>query len=363
MNNLIIFNNNEFGEIQIIEENGKFKFGATEVAKMLGYVNPHKAIIDHCKKDGLTKREVIDNLGRKQEKNFIDEGNLYRLITHSKLPSAEKFESWVFDEVLPSIRKNGGYIEGQEDMTDEELLAKALDIKDKILAARDKRIAEQNKQILDLSKTVVALNETIQEKESQVIIYKERSKYFEEIINQPDAMTLEDIMANFGLSAQRGNRILYIFGVIKDKGDWKVTTKYSELGITTRIPVKQVSDKFGNMRTIYHTYYNQRGSFFIYMILKNMGIKPTIECNSSDKELALETIKEIDRIWKLSNNGKDRILFRDIKDRIKEGFKVGVEEFINNLKEGNINELKGDDSVDISKIKESDYDMVDFYID
>ena len=55
MNNLQIFKNNEFGEIQIIEENGKFEFGATEVAKMLGYTNPHKAIIDHCKKDGLTK--------------------------------------------------------------------------------------------------------------------------------------------------------------------------------------------------------------------------------------------------------------------------------------------------------------------
>jgi len=70
MNNLQIFKNQEFGEIQIVEENGKIEFGATEVAKMLKYANPHKAIIDHCKKDGLTKREVIDNLGRKQEKNF-----------------------------------------------------------------------------------------------------------------------------------------------------------------------------------------------------------------------------------------------------------------------------------------------------
>ena len=69
MNSLQIFNNNEFGEIQILEEKGKFEFGATEIARMLGYTNPHKAIIDHCKRDGLTKREVIDSLGRKQEKN------------------------------------------------------------------------------------------------------------------------------------------------------------------------------------------------------------------------------------------------------------------------------------------------------
>ncbi len=109
MNSLQIFNNNEFGEIQILEEKGKFEFGATEIARMLGYTNPHKAIIDHCKRDGLTKREVIDSLGRKQEKNFISEGNLYRLITHSKLPVAEKFEIWVFDEVLPTLRKQGTY--------------------------------------------------------------------------------------------------------------------------------------------------------------------------------------------------------------------------------------------------------------
>ena len=110
MNNLQIFESKDFGEIQIIEEEGKFEFDATGIAKILGYTNPHKAIIDHCKKDGLTKREVIDRLGRKQEKNFISEGNLYRLITHSKLPDAEKFEKWVFDEVLPNIRKTGMYI-------------------------------------------------------------------------------------------------------------------------------------------------------------------------------------------------------------------------------------------------------------
>lgn len=61
------------------------------------------------KKDGRAKRPVIDNIGRKQEMTFIDEGNLYRLITHSKLPEAEKFESWVFDKVLPTIRKTGTY--------------------------------------------------------------------------------------------------------------------------------------------------------------------------------------------------------------------------------------------------------------
>lgn len=108
-NNLTVFKNEQFGEIRTIEENGKFLFCGKDVAIALGYAIPRKAIIDHCKEHGVLKRNLIDNLGRKQQAAFIDEGNLYRLITHSKLPEAEKFESWVFDEVLPSIRKTGKY--------------------------------------------------------------------------------------------------------------------------------------------------------------------------------------------------------------------------------------------------------------
>jgi prophage antirepressor-like protein len=108
-NNLTVLNSKEFGEVRAIEIEGKIYFGATDSAKALGYINPSKAISDHCKKDGITNREVIDSLGRNQQMNFITEGNLYRLISKSKLPTAEKFESWIFDEVLPDIRKNGMY--------------------------------------------------------------------------------------------------------------------------------------------------------------------------------------------------------------------------------------------------------------
>lgn len=104
------FNHEQFGELEILVLDGKEFFPATDVAAKLGYSNPHKAIIDHCRKGGLTNHEVIDSLGRKQQKNFINEGNLYRLISRSKLPQAEKFESWIFDEVLPSIRKHGAYM-------------------------------------------------------------------------------------------------------------------------------------------------------------------------------------------------------------------------------------------------------------
>ena len=137
MNDLQVFNNTEFGEVRTIEKNGKVLFGATECAKVLGYTNPQRAIRDHCK--GVNEI-VTPTKGGTQKVKFITEGDLYRLIAHSKLPSAERFEHWVFDEVLPSIRINGGYIAGQDALSDEELLAKAL------MVAKNK-IAEKEKQI------------------------------------------------------------------------------------------------------------------------------------------------------------------------------------------------------------------------
>lgn len=106
MNELQIFNSGEFGEIRTIEIDGKPYFVGVDVAKALGYSNPRKAILDHCK--GVTKRDTPTSSGI-QSMSYINEGDLYRLIMKSKLPSAEKFESWVMDEVLPTIRKAGSY--------------------------------------------------------------------------------------------------------------------------------------------------------------------------------------------------------------------------------------------------------------
>ena len=107
MNQMEIFKNPEFGSIRVIEENGKYLFCGTDVAKALGYSIPSKAVNTHCK--GVSKMEAPTN-GGVQKLLFIPEGDVYRLIVHSKLPSAERFERWVFDEVLPSIRKHGAYI-------------------------------------------------------------------------------------------------------------------------------------------------------------------------------------------------------------------------------------------------------------
>jgi len=106
MNDLKVFSSSEFGELGIMLIDGREYFPATQCARILGYKNPQEAIRKHCK--GV--RELLTpTAGGSQNVKFIPEGDLYRLIISSRLPAAEKFERWVFDEVLPSIRKNGGY--------------------------------------------------------------------------------------------------------------------------------------------------------------------------------------------------------------------------------------------------------------
>lgn len=135
MENLRICTNEEFGEVNVIVINNKEYFEATQVARILGYSNPRDAIIRHCRKEGVIFSDVGVVTGVRSDgynsiqyvnKKFIDEGNVYRLIIKSKLPSAKRFEGWLVDEVLPSIRKNGAYI-------DENIVEKALNDPDLII--------------------------------------------------------------------------------------------------------------------------------------------------------------------------------------------------------------------------------------
>lgn len=104
---LEVFDNPEFGQMRILREGDKYLFCANDAAVALGYSNPRAALQRHCK--GVAKRDTLTP-GGVQSLSYIPEGDLYRLIIHSKLPSAEKFEHWVFEEVLPCIRKTGGYM-------------------------------------------------------------------------------------------------------------------------------------------------------------------------------------------------------------------------------------------------------------
>ena len=119
MNELKVFQSSEFGELGILLIDGKEYFPATQCAKIIGHQNPARAVRKYCK--GVTKM-VTPTEGGTQEINYIPEGDLYRLIVSSKLPAAERFERWVFDEVLPALRKNGSY--GNVNL--EEVIAQAV---------------------------------------------------------------------------------------------------------------------------------------------------------------------------------------------------------------------------------------------
>lgn len=118
MNNLQIFSNEQFGQVRTLDVNGKTYFVGKDIAEILGYVNPTKAISTHCK--GVSKMGIPSN-GGIQQMNVITEGDIYRLTAKSELPGAEKFESWIFDEVLPSIRRTGSYNPTKRTRVDEIL--------------------------------------------------------------------------------------------------------------------------------------------------------------------------------------------------------------------------------------------------
>lgn len=148
MNEMQIFRSPDFGEVRTVEENGTVLFCGSDVAKSLGYANPRKAVSDHCR--CVTKRYIGVQTGTKAdgtpamqevEMLFIPEGDIYRLAARSKLPGADAFERWIFDVVIPSVRKNGGYLMGQETMSADELMARALMVAQKTLADREARIS------------------------------------------------------------------------------------------------------------------------------------------------------------------------------------------------------------------------------
>lgn len=151
MNELKTFVNKKLGTVRTTYYDDKVYFMAKDVAVCLGYKNTNKAINDHCKKAIMVWGN--DSLGRKQEYKAIPEGDVYRLITRSKLPSAEEFEIWVFEEVLPQIRQTGGYIPIQEEEPNEVFLARAVQIANETIKRKDEIIANQKKRIATLEET------------------------------------------------------------------------------------------------------------------------------------------------------------------------------------------------------------------
>lgn len=169
MSNIQIFNNPEFGEIRTIDQNGEPWFVGKDVATALGYADPRCAIskkVDDLDR-GVAKMATPSG---EQEMTIINESGLYSLCFSSKLEGAKKFKRWVTSEVLPSIRKNGGYIAGQEQLTPEELMAKALLVANKTLADREARICELTAQNSQL---------TVEKQ-----IMQPKAEYFDELVDR-----------------------------------------------------------------------------------------------------------------------------------------------------------------------------------
>ena len=144
MNELQVFDNDLFGEIRFVEVEGKPYAVAKDVAKALGYSDTDQAIRKHCKR---AISQPVKTTGQVRNMKIIPEGDIYRLITRSKLPSAEKFETWVFDEVLPQIRKTGGYIPLTKEDDEKSILAKAYLIAKKTIEEKDELLKEKDEQI------------------------------------------------------------------------------------------------------------------------------------------------------------------------------------------------------------------------
>lgn len=143
MNELQIFKNSEFGEIRTVSISGEPWFVAKDISDNLGYAQTSNMMKRIDEED--SKSSILDGMNMKSL--LINESGLYSAILGSKLESAKRFKHWVTSEVLPSIRKNGGYIAGQESLSDDELMAKALLVAQNKIAERDSIIAEKQKQI------------------------------------------------------------------------------------------------------------------------------------------------------------------------------------------------------------------------
>lgn len=159
MNEVMTFSNDEFGTIRTLSINNEPWFVGKDVAEKLGYKEPRSAVSKKVENDDRGVAEM-DTPSGKQNMTIINESGLYSLILSSKLESAKRFKRWVTSEVLPSIRKSGGYINGQEDMSDADLMAKALLVAKKQIDERQKQIEEMTPHAI-LGQAITTANTSI----------------------------------------------------------------------------------------------------------------------------------------------------------------------------------------------------------
>lgn len=262
MNDLQFFKNDEFGEIRTVEIDDKPYFVASDIAKALGYARPNDAVTAHCRYTVKHSIPHPQSKTKELEVNVIPEGDLYRLITHSELESAEKFESWVFDEVLPSIRKHGAY------MT-EDTLEQALTSPDFLIQLATKLKEEKEKNQF-LTKQTEEQSKVIEE-------LQPKASYYDLILQCSGLLSVTEIAKDYGLSAKRFNQLLKEFGIqYFQSGRWFLYAEYQGNGYTTS-KTQNYSKPDGTQGSRTHMYWTQKGRLFLYDFLKMKGYLPEIE--------------------------------------------------------------------------------------
>lgn len=255
MNELTIFKNEKFGEVRTITIESEPWFVGKDVANVLGYERPAKAIADHVDAEDKDEVPIQDSIGRMQKTPIINESGLYSLILSSKLPSAKEFKRWVTSEVLPKIRKHGAY------MTKETLK--------NCLSDPDFAIGLLNKLKEDEEK-ITAL-----EAEKAVLLPK--ASYYDVILHSPGLLSVTQIAKDYGESAVWLNKILAEEKVqYKHRKEWILYSKYADKGYATSQTGTHPTSE--GIDSHLHTYWTQKGRQFIYELLKNKrGIVPIME--------------------------------------------------------------------------------------
>lgn len=258
MSELQIFKNAEFGSIRTLQINGEPYFVGKDVAEILGYTNPSKALSDHVDEEDKLNNESLSSLGQRGGW-LINESGLYSLILSSKLPTARRFKRWVTSEVLPTIRRHGVYAV-DEVLANPDMLIEAL------LQLKAEREINQ------------ALKETVAVQNQQIVEMKPKASYYDVMLNCKDLVAISVIAKDYGWSANRMNQYLHQKGVQYKQGNkiWLLYQKYAEMGYTNT-KTHSYPGNDGTMHTAVHTYWTQQGRLFIYELLKSDGILPTME--------------------------------------------------------------------------------------
>ena len=249
-NELMVFQNQEFGEVRTLLIDDEPWFVGKDIAGILGYKDTSDAIKRHVENEDKLSRCFTDS-GQNRNMYIINESGLYSLILSSKLPNARKFKKWVTGEVLPSIRKHGAYL--TPDKVEEVLLNPDTIIK---IAQNLKEEQEKRRQL------EIENNEL-----------KPKANYCEQVLQSEKAVVTTQIAKDYGMSPQALNSILHELGVqYKVDGQWVLYSKYQDKGYTKSCTV---IDRFGEPRM--QTKWTQKGRLFIYQMLKTIGVLPNME--------------------------------------------------------------------------------------